>query len=1166
MEFKAFCYLTSKRYLSLRALAVVKPWLRLMTNNFGRQPQVADLNISGRWFSTKTMLVMKLTSFLILAACLQLSAKGLSQTVTFSGKNVPLEKVFDAVKQQTGYLFFYKVEMMADAKPVTVKAEGVELETFLTALLKDQPLTYSVVNKAIVISRRPSVGTSSDRQPRSPGTDDQYLSGTDTSLPRSITVRGVVYNESGQPLSGANVTIKETGKGTITNARGEFELPTAPANGTLVISFIGYASQQVKISSETNKISIYLKIANNQLDKVVVQGYGTTTQRLTTGNIATVTAAEIERQPVMNPLAALEGQVPGVVVTQNNGYASSPFKVEIRGRSVIDGSQPSEPLYIIDGVPLTVLNLSGSNYASGSSGFVQNTGLLGPAGGQSPFFSINPQDIENITVLKDADATAIYGSRGANGVIIINTKSGKAGKSKLDINVYQGISEVTGRYKLLNTQQYLMMRREAFHNDGIAMNAGNAYDLLTWDTTRYTDWQKIYWGGIGHATDAEVSLSGGERQNTFRIGGSYHTETGILIHSGADERGTVQFNYTHKSLDQRFTLSMTSVYSYTQSDLIYVAGSGLQAPDAPSIYTPSGALNWAGWQPVPGNLIGGTLLQNYSSNTSFLNSQLKLQYELAKGLSFSAQVGYSTMHNSQMYLIPIVSQNPYTNPKGRAFFGNTNGMNTIVEPQLEYLKMIGRGKLNVLVGGTNQGVSNDVIETIGTGYINDNLLKSVSNAPVKSATDGYGTYRYAALFGRINYNWDNKYLLNLSARRDGSSRFGPGKQYGNFGAIGLGWIFTEESWFKDQLSILSFGKIRGSYGITGNDQISDYGYLTQWSASGLVPYQAATSYVPLIHANPNLQWETNKKLEIAGDLGFFKDRLTMELSWYRNRCGNQLVSEPLPILTGFSTVMTNLNATLQNSGWEMILRGKIIEKKNFSWSANFNIGLNRNKLISFPGLAPSPYASSLTIGQSLSIVRLLHYTGVNPQTGQYTFQDKNHNGKIDYSYNNGNNDLYNKDLAIKFEGGIGTEVIYKAVQLNIFANFRKRQAYAALYNGTPGSILSNQSVAVLNRWQKPGDHAQFARFTTSTQLSDELINASDGVYTDGSFLRIRNISLSYGLPGKWTSKAGLQHCKLYVRAQNLFVFTPYKGVDPEVNTLGGLPPAKNFVGGIQFIF
>jgi TonB-linked SusC/RagA family outer membrane protein len=1100
----------------------------------------------------KILLIMRIATVLILAASLHLSATGHAQQVTIKARNASLEQVFATIRQQTGYLFVYKKDLVDNAAKVDIDVTGASVETVLNLCLKDQPISYTIRDKTVILS---------PRQP--PPTAD--------TPPGEI--HGRITGAGGIPLSGANIIIKRLKRGQQTNANGEFVIKNVKADDILIISFIGYKTQNIKVGTGVN-FPVVLEEATNELDKVVVQAYGTTTNRLNTGNIATVTAAEIERQPVMNPLIALEGKVPGVIVTETSGYASAPIKVEIRGRSVIDGSLPSEPLYIIDGVPLTVLDAGGGSYAGGSQGFAQ--AMPGPAGGQSPFFSVNPQDIESITVLKDADATAIYGSRGANGVIIITTKRGKAGKTKLDMNVYQGESVVSGRYDLLNTQQYLMMRREAFKNDQATYGSipgfttptvNNAYDLVSWDTTRYTDWQKIYWSGVGRTTDMELGLSGGDIQNTFRISGAYHHQTSIFTGSGADQRGSVQFNYTHKSLDQRLSFSLTSYYAFNQSDLLYVNGPVTQAPDAPAIFNSEGKLNWSGWEPIGSNLgLWSSLFQPYQAKTGLLNSHLNLQYQVLKGLIFSVELGYSVVHQSNYQLTPISSQYPEFSPKGQSTFSNSNFYNSIIEPQLEYKLFIGKkGKLNVLAGATTQSVNDDGNTEIGTGFINDNLLRSLNSAPIRFANNSIQAYKYGGVFARINYNWADKYLLNLSARRDGSTRFGPGKQFGNFGAVGAAWIFTEEGWFKEHLAGLSFGKVRGSYGITGNDQIGDYRYLPLWT-SVTIPYQGIPGYYPTGPYNPDLEWETNHKLEGALDLGFLKDRLTSEIAWYRNRCGNQLIEFPLPYITGFQSVTSNSPALLQNTGWELTLRAKIIEKKDLSWSVNIDAGANRNKLLAYPNLAQSPFAANYVIGQSASIVQLLHYTGVDPQTGLYTYKDKNHNGTLNIDYNNGNNDLYPKDLAVPFDGGFGTDLRYKGFQLSLFFHFRVQQLRSSIYNNAPGITNLNQSVEVLNRWQKPGDHAQFARFTTQPQISDIAFNLSDGVYCNGSFIRLQNASFTYELPGLWVKKTGFQQCILYARGQNLFVLTRYNGIDPDTPALGAMPPSKAFTLGIHFIF
>lgn len=1093
---------------------------------------------------------MKLITLFITIACLQVSASSFGQWVTLSEQNAPLSEVLNSIQRQSGYQFFYKGELLGNAK-VTIQVKDVTVQQALDIALKDLPLSYTITNNIIVIKKKESA------------VENPMASLT----PKDVT--GQVTNKQGVPLVSATVLIKRTKSGTLTDVKGNFTLRGVTSDDILLISYIGYNTAAITVGDRT-VFNISLEETKNTLDQVVIQAYGQTSQRLNTGDIATVTAKEIEDQPVMNPLAALEGKVPGLSVQQTNGYASSPFKVEIRGRADINPNFPSEPLYVIDGVPLTVLELNGGNYASGSTGFAQN-GLTGPAGGQSPIFSINPNDIESISVLKDAAATAIYGSRGANGVIIITTKKGAAGKTKLDVNTYEGVEKVTQQYSMLNTQQYIEMRKEAFRNDGINYtdpnNAGIAYDLQDWNTSSNTNWQKYLWGNSGNAKDAQLSLSGGDKQTTFRIGGGFHRETDITTANGANERASVQFNLTHHSLDQKLLISFTNTYSYSKINIISLPGDVALPPDAPSAYLSNGQLNWTPWELAGGNPFG-SLLQPYTSTTGFLNSNLTIQYELIKGLNFSTALGYSSAHQGQISLTPISSQDPANNPKGSVVYGNNNNTNSIIEPKLEYKTFIDKGKLDAFLGGSIQSVDQDGNEIFGSNYLNDNLLQSISNAPTRTATNVSGEYRYAALFGQINYNWEDKYIIDLSARRDGSSKFGPGHQFGNFGAASGAYIFTEEAWIKQNMPFLSFGKIRGSYGITGSDNIGNYGYLSQWITTSVTYQPGQPSYLSSNLPNPNLQWQVNKKLEGAVDLGLLKDRLTVELSWYRNIVDHQLVTYPLPAITGFGEVTANSPAKVQNTGIESTIRYKAIDGKDFTWSFNFDIGANRNKLLAFPNLASSPYAGQYVIGQPLNIVHLLHYTGVDPQTGQYTFEDKNHDGYININPNSPNNDLYTYNLNIKDEGGFGTDLRYKDFELNLFFYFRQlpmEQSNIASI-GFPGAA-QNFPTEILNRWQKPGDVAQFARFTTQPQASDDnFYYYSDGTYSNGSYIRLQNASLSYNLPQNLIRRLGISKTLIFVRGENLFLITKYKGVDPATPTYGELPPQKTIIAGFQVTF
>lgn len=1093
---------------------------------------------------------MKLTTLLLVAVYMNVAATGFGQKVTISGKDLPLEKVFSVIKKQTDYVCFYGYDILKDAKKVSLDFKNVDVEEVLKAALWGQGLDFSITGKTITIMKKPAPIKASGPK-------------------KIIKAKGIVFNEIGLPLSGANVVIKESGKGVITNAKGEFEFQAISSSSVLLISFIGFSPQEVNVEEDVT-MQIRLKTAKHDLDEVVVQAYGTTSQRLATGNIAVVNAEDIEKQPVMNPLMALQGRVAGLDIQQTSGYASGPLKVEIRGRGAVDPSMVSDPLYIVDGVPLSVVEVGGnSNYATGSSGFLQNPGLVGPAGGQSPLFSINPSDIESISVLKDADATSIYGSRGANGVIIITTKKGKVGKTKFDVHVDQGVNKVTRYWKMLNTPQYLQMRREAFRNDGIAPDAGNAPDLLTWDTTRYTDWQKALYGKAGMVTNAQASISGGDSYTTFRVAGGYNRSTEITSSSGSDNRASVSINLGHKSLDQRFSITVSAGYTYTESNLVTLPQFSTYAPNAPAMYDSLGKLDWKDWRPIGANPFAN-LLYPYSSKTNFLNSNFGLSYQLIKGLMISVNGGYNNAQANQYAATPIAAQDPLSQPTGSARFGNNSNKNWVVEPQVTYDAWLGKGKLNVLIGGSAQRTSSDGILIEGTGYTSDALLKTISNAPNQATKENFGEYRYASLFARVGYNWENKYIININARRDGSSNYGPDNQYGNFASIGAAWIFTEEHWFKNKLRFLSFGKLRGSYGIAGSDGGIPYGYITRWSSDDQQNYTGIRPIIPTQHANPNYRWQENKELEGSIDLGFFKDWVTIGIAYYRKRTGNQLLAYPTAYLTGFTSVIANLDALVQNAGWEFNIGGKGVHVHtkyfNWDWAPRLNFSINENKFLSFPGLGSSPFRNRGQLGQPLNSVYVLHYIGVDPQTGAYIYEDKNHDGVVN-AQAGPRGDGYYKKITPSFTTGFGFDFDVKGIRLSLFFNVRKQTGFNAIAQGySPGTINANQPVEVLNRWQKPGDIVSVGKFST-VHGADPYVNmaSSDIGYTDASYIRLQNLSLSYTLPQSLTKNSGFK-CTFYVHASNLLTFTKYKGIDPETQRFGGMPPAKTVVGGVSLSF
>lgn len=1102
----------------------------------------------------KTILVMKLIFFIITIACVQVSAVGYSQNVTIQQNNITLTNVFSTIEKQTGYNFFWKDADLTTIK-IDVRLKEAPLELALKEIFKGLPLTYSITKKSIVV------------QAKAPTILDRIAG-----VFKDTDVRGHVLDASGLQLPGATVLVKNGKARAITNARGEFILKDVPDDAILQVSFMGYVTREVGIGNRV--LEIRLELSNSKLDEVQVMAYGKTSRRFATGNITSVTAEEIAKQPVMNPLMALVGKVPGMIVTPTSGYASGTIKIEIRGRSTISSNYPSDPLYIIDGVPLSYLNISGtSSYEAGSPGVIQN-GSYFPGGGQSPFFNINPADIQSIEVLKDADATAIYGSRGANGVILITTKKGKSGPARISANVSQGISKVTRYWDMLNTKDYVKMRKEAFKNDGITPSVADAPDLVVWDTTRYTNWQKELWGNTGKVTNVNLNISGGNEDTQFSLSPSYSRTTDIMTASGSSKSASLAFSLTNTSLNKKLRTVFQAAYTFTNVNTNSTPSVATLSPNAPAIYDSNGELNYKEWNDagLPYSYPFATLKALLNSKTTLIVSNLNLSYELFNGLQLSSSFGFNNSSNTSGGAGPIAAQNPALPRFGSLSIGTNENKNWSIEPQLNYNRTIGKGNFSALLGFTLQGNIASAQNTLGIGYDDDNLLGSISLAPTKIFTDRYGQYKYAAVFGRVTYNWDNKYVVNLSGRRDGSSRFGPGKRFGNFGALGVAWIASQESWIKNILpSFIDFAKLRGSYGLTGSDGVGDYQYISEWaSQQNGVPfykYGELTSLINLHAVNPNYQWQVNKKLEGALEMGFLKDKITLSIAYYRNRCGNQLTQYPTPLFTGFGSVTANWPAVIQNSGWEFTVNSKMIATKNFNWNINLNGGANKNILLSYPDLALSSYATQYVVGKSINDKYFLHYIGIDPMTGEYAYEDHNKDGAINTNPvgmpGQGIDDRYvTINLDPKFSGTIENSFQYKNLSFSFSFYYRNQMGVSPYLSGLPAGGMFNIPTEVYNnRWQYPGQQAKYAMLTTvSGKPQNGFVGGSDLYYTDASFLRLQNVSFTYRMPDKVLKNKQLS---FYVNAQNLWVFTKYKGIDPETQNFGALPTAKVITAGLS---
>ncbi|NGY37226.1 SusC/RagA family TonB-linked outer membrane protein [Flavobacterium sp. XN-5] len=977
-----------------------------------------------------------------------------------------------------------------------------------------------------------------------------------TPLPKLIlqqyNITGTVRDSQGD-LPGVTVSLEGKSTATITDYQGKYSI-AATAADILVFSFVGYNTLSIPVAGRS-VVPVQLQEDATQLQEVKINaGYYSVKESERTGSIARITAKDIENQPVTNVLATMQGRMAGVDIVQDSGSPGGSFTIKIRGQNSLraDGNQP---LYIIDGVPYSS-DAIGSFYTSSTT-----------PSQTSPLNSINPGDIESIEVLKDADATAIYGSRGANGVVLLTTKRGKEGTTGFTATVSSGFGQLTRFMDLMHTPEYLQMRREAYANDGIVNYPAGAYDVNgSWDPSRETNWQKTLIGGTSSYTTVQSSVSGGSAQTKFLLSGNYSKETTVLPGNFKYLKGNMHVNLNHASENKKFRINFTGGYTAQDNFLPltdFTKAAITIAPNAPALYDAAGNLNW---ENNTFNNPLATLEGKFKSLTYDLIANSLLSYEFIEGLVLKSSFGYSDLRHSEINSQPYTIYSPAYGLGSEAsivFDNIVNRRSWIIEPQMSWNRKISHGKIDVLAGGTFQEQSSDQLVTMGSGFSSNSQMDNPGSAANYSVLSSNQTmYKYQAFFGRANFNWMERYVVNVTGRRDGSSRFGPGKQFATFGAVGAAWLFGNEALIKNHVGFLSFGKFRGSYGTTGNDQIGDYQYLDTYTSSENI-YQGISGLSPSRLFNPNFGWETNTKLEFAVETGFFNDRIFTTFGWYRNRSSNQLVGTPLPGTTGFTSIQSNLDARVQNTGVEITIRTVNISHSAFSWVSSLNFTQAKNELLSFPSLEGSPYRNQYVIGQPLNITKLYHSIGLAPQTGVYQFEDVNGDGAITAA----DDRKTIKNLNPQFYGGLQNQLHYGPVQLDLLFQFVKQENFNSTFMfGMPGT-MSNQPTAVLDHWQEPGDTHPYQVYSSGVKSAIQRANTrhaqSDAGISDASYIRLKNISLSYDVPERWTKKMKL---RFSLQGQNMLTFTKYKGADPEFRTAGFLPPLRIYTSSLQINF
>ncbi|MEC3965797.1 SusC/RagA family TonB-linked outer membrane protein [Flagellimonas halotolerans] len=982
-----------------------------------------------------------------------------------------------------------------------------------------------------------------------------YMQAGNVLEPPQATVSGTVTDTSGNPLAGVNLVVESKHIGTMSGLDGSFTINAGP-DDVLIFSMIGFKTLIVPIAGRED-ILVSLEEDVTVLGEVVLNaGYYTVSEKERTGSIEKVTSVDIEKQPISNPLAALQGRVAGVDIQQNSGIAGANFSIQIRGRNSIrtDGN---EPLYIVDGVP----------FSSGSLGEQQTSASILPGGAVSPLNNLNPTDIESIEILKDADATAIYGSRGANGVVLITTKKGKAGRTEVQFNILSGLGQVSNTLDLMGTSEYLAMRREAFANEGIDPIPDNAYDINgTWDMDRETDWQKVLFGKTAYLTNIQGSLSGGSDQTQFLVSGNYHRQTNVLLGDYHNDKVSAMANLNHRSDNDRLRFQLSANFSSTRNDLpasgLVLSATSLP-PNAPELYDENGNMNWENrtWLNPLANLEGV-----YRSKASNLVGNARIGYRVLDNLELSANVGYTETHIKEINTWPSTRYAPpFDAITGYSSARHNVGQRTswILEPQLSWSPKLGDTRFNALLGMTFQGQQDVRLSESASSFTTNSLIENRAAASFLSIiADIYEEYRYQAVYGRINVDHKGKYILNLTGRRDGSSRFGPDKRFSNFGAIGAAWVLSNEDFMANGLPWVSFGKLRASYGTSGNDQIGNYQYLDTYSF-GNDQYANVVGLYPTRLFNPDFSWESNKKLEFALDLGLFNDRVMLNAAHYRNRSSNQLVGIPLPATTGFSSINANLDATVENTGWELGLHAVNLRSDAFQWSTSLNLTLPKNRLVAFPDLEGSTYANRFVIGEPLGITKVYQMEQVDPETGLYEFTDFNGDGNI----SSVEDKQVLRDLSPKYFGGLTNSLVYRKFSMDILFQFTKQLGYNLWGRGAMPGRMFNQPREVLQRWQTIGDQVEVQRFATSSSQEARTANTnhsqSDAAISDASFIRLKNLSLSYQLSSKQDNGVG---CLLFLRGQNLLTITGYNGLDPAIRSNGTVPALRFITLGTQITF
>jgi len=1097
----------------------------------------------------KPILIMKLTAVILLVATLQVSASTYAQKVSLHQTNSNLKSVLSVIRKQTGYYFIFNKAVLQKARPVTINVNDQDLKEVLNSIFKDQNLSYEIKEKVIIITNAGSIPA------------DRPINHSEKAPP--VNIRGKVSDPKGLPLIGASVRIKGATKGTVTDAGGNFALAGIESDAVLLISYSGFVTQEIPVNGRT-EFSVMLKDDIQSLSDVVVVGYGTQSKRAVTGSVTSVNYDKFKDRSFSNVTQALAGQLPGVNISQSQGAPGASPVVRIRGTSSITAG--TNPLYVIDGLPVENFNLN----------------------------LINPQDISSVEVLKDASSAAIYGSRGANGVIIITTKLGKPGTTNVNASYEFGVQTVNRKIDMMNAPQFVQYYIDAHNNAWIAAGGkasdpnsvrGSAYKIpedFTSNPGQFgqgTDWQDVMFNtALSH--NAQVSVSGGSDKTQFLVSGAYLDQDAVLDQNYY-KRLALRVNLKHQ-ISEKFTIganiSLTSIYDRTdgtqgKADVVSL---GVTSDPIFPVYNENGNLGFRDpnsalyrftqysdlqlWNPY--SLTREIQKQNKTYNTLATGY---LEYKIIDGLKFRTSIN-ANLTNSRYNSYQNALQKYGYSSAGPAIADNntTSVLNWLSENTVTYDKQFDKHKITALVGYTAQHQRDEYAAVAGSNFPND-LVPTLNAGTITGGTTIASEWALLSYLGRINYSYEDKYFLTGTLRRDGSSRFGENNKYGYFPSASAGWLISDEDFMKDKVKWVSSLKLRASYGIAGNNQIPNYGAIGLLSASNYTYGSTVVNGLSVNNiSNRDLKWEKTTQYNAGIDMAMFNSRLNLTLDAYYSVTKDLLLNVPVPDITGFSNQLTNIGK-MRNQGLEIGISSKNLIHA-FTWTTDFNFSVNRNKVLQLgPNNAPLNYtdfsvAVRTEVGQPVSNYYGYVFDGVyqnqaqingsphDPTTtpGDPIVRDVNGDGKItaDDRTNIGN-------YQPKFISGITNTFGYKGIEFSFLlqgsyggkiANQLVR--YSGLWNGG-----RNAYADAFNYWRSEADPGDGTHFKPTVEPKGLQNQFSSYWIEDGSFLRVKNIRLSYALPKSAFAKmSSIKGVRVYVNAENVFLFSKYTNYDPENTT------------------